>query len=94
MVLFLLLLGFVAEENSRLNATKNYMVEYLENVCIHRYAKMNHATEEAEDTAEENAQAEEKMEEVVAETTEIVQDEQKKNEQEMRIRAILEEFLA
>lgn len=93
-VLFLLLLGFVAEENSRLNATKNYMVEYLENVCIHRYAKMNHATEEAEGTAEESAQAEEKMEEVVAETTEIVQDEQKKNEQEMRIRAILEEFLA
>lgn len=93
-VLFLLLLGFVAEENSRLNATKNYMVEYLENVCIHRYAKMNHATEEAEDTAEESVQAEEKMEEVVAETTEIVQDEQKKNEQEMRIRAILEEFLA
>jgi hypothetical protein len=93
-VLFLLLLGFVAEENSRLDATKNYMVEYLENVCIHRYAKMNHATEEVEETVEKNAEEEEKIEEVVAEPVDTSEDEQKKNEQEMRIRAILEEFLA
>ena len=93
-VLFLLLLGFVAEENSRLDATKNYMVEYLENVCIHRYAKMNHATEEVEETVEESAEEEEKIEEVVAEPVDTSEDEQKKNEQEMRIRAILEEFLA
>lgn len=93
-VLFLLLLGFVAEENSRLDATKNYMVEYLENVCIHRYAKMNHATEEVEETVEKNAEEEEKIEEVVAEPVDTAEDEQKKNEQEMRIRAILEEFLA
>ena len=93
-VLFLLLLGFVAEENSRLDATKNYMVEYLENVCIHRYAKMNHATEEVEETVEESAEEEEKIEEVVAEPVDTAEDEQKKNEQEMRIRAILEEFLA
>ena len=93
-VLFLLLLGFVAEENSRLDATKNYMVEYLENVCIHRYAKMNHATEEVEETVEKSAEEEEKIEEVVAEPVDTSEDEQKKNEQEMRIRAILEEFLA
>ena len=93
-VLFLLLLGFVAEENSRLDATKNYMVEYLENVCIHRYAKMNHATGEVEETVEESAEEEEKIEEVVAEPVDTAEDEQKKNEQEMRIRAILEEFLA
>ena len=93
-VLFLLRLGFVAEENSRLDATKNYMVEYLENVCIHRYAKMNHATEEVEETVEKSAEEEEKIEEVVAEPVDTAEDEQKKNEQEMRIRAILEEFLA
>ena len=93
-VLFLLLLGFVAEENSRLDATKNYMVEYLDNVCIHRYAKMNHAAEEVEETVEKSAEEEEKIEEVVAEPVDTSEDEQKKNEQEMRIRAILEEFLA
>ena len=70
------------------------MVEYLENVCIHRYAKMNHATEEVEETVEESAEEEEKIEEVVAEPADTSEDEQKKNEQEMRIRAILEEFLA
>lgn len=89
-IMFLLLLSFVAEENTRLNAAKNYMVEYLENVCIHRYAKMNHATA-TEETAEV---VEEKEEETNVETAEVSQDEQKKNEQEMRIRAILEEFLA
>lgn len=99
-VLFLLLLSFVAEENSRLNAAKNYMVEYLENVCIHRYAKMNHATptEEVEeitvDKEEEIVQEVQESEAVSMETAEAVQEEEKKNEQEMRIRAILEEFLA
>lgn len=99
-VLFLLLLGFVAEENTRLNAAKNYMVEYLENVCIHRYAKMNHATvvEETEESAEENTEENEEKnvieEKIDIEIAEPVEDEQKKNEQEMRIRAILEEFLA
>ena len=92
-VIFLLLLSFVAEEKSRMDAAKNYMVEYLENVCIHRYAKMNHAVPEPEPILEEVSEEEEKTEEVEVETAEAVQDEQK-NEQEMRIRAILEEFLA
>lgn len=102
-ILFLLLLCFVAEENTRLYATKNYMVEYLENVCIHRYAKMNHA-QQVENLAEAE-QPSEVIEEIgeeaeFSETTEELEekqrilDEQKKNEQEMRIRAILEEFLA
>lgn len=95
-IMFLLLLSFVAEENTRLNAAKNYMVEYLENVCIHRYAKMNHATEteEAAEVTEEKEEEEKILEEINVETAEVVQDEQKNNEQEMRIRAILEEFLA
>lgn len=95
-VLFLLLLGFVAEENSRLDAAENYMVEYLENVCIHRYAKANHAAviEETEEIKEENTKEEEVLEEVNDEIAKAVQEEDKRNEQEMRIRAILEEFLA
>ena len=99
-VLFLALLGFVAEERTRLDAAKNYMVEYLENVCIHRYAKMNHAqtNEEQEEIVEEsvpeNVEGEAKEEEIDVEMAEVVVKEQKNNEQEMRIRAILEEFLA
>ena len=93
-VMFLLLLSFVAEEKSRMDAAKNYMVEYFENVCIHRYAKMNHAVQEPEQIVEEDSAEEEKIEEVEVEAAEALQDEQVKNEQEMRIRAILEEFLA
>ena len=94
-VLFLLLLGFMAEENLRLAAAKNYMVEYLENVCIHRYAKMNQPkqAEEVAETEEVPEIVEEQQEEEIAKA-EPVEEEQKRNEQEMRIRAILEEFLA
>ena len=94
--LFLLLLGFVAEENTRLSAAKNYMVEYLENVCIHRYAKINQAVvaEETEEIVEQSGEEETKEEEITVEMTETEEEEQKKNEQEIRIRAILEEFLA
>ena len=95
-VLFLLLLGFVAEEKSRLSAAKNYMVEYLENVCIHRYAKANHVAvvEEKEEPEEEKTREENTLEEVKAKIIEDEREEEKRNEQEMRIRAILEEFLA
>ena len=93
-VLFLLLLGFVADETLRLEAIKNYMVEYLENVCIHRYAKMNQSIQvikTEEEDADEIPQEESTKE---AEPIEEEQSEQKKSDQEMRIRAILEEFLA
>ena len=93
-VLFLLLLCFVAEDRLRLEAMKNYMVEYLENVCIHRYAKMNQTIQEneieEEQTIEEQQEENTKESEVLDEESE----EEKKSEQEMRIRAILEEFLA
>jgi len=94
-VMLLLLLSFVAEETMQLAAAKNYMIEYLENVCIHRYAKLNHAmVEESEETQEEATEEEVISEEVNVETVEELRDEHNKNEQEMRIRAILEEFLA
>lgn len=91
-VLSLLLLSFVTEESLRLDAAKNYMVEYLENVCIHRYAKL-HRAEESKETEEKVDDVEEK-EEAKVDTAQTHQEEQRKNEQEMRIRAILEEFLA
>ena len=95
-VLFLLLLSFVADEKSRLAAAKNYMVDYLENVCLHRYAKANHAilTEEKEEVEEERPREENVVDEGNAEMVEAAKEEEKRNEQEMRIRAILEEFLA
>ncbi len=107
-VMGLFLLGFVAEEQTRLNAARNYMVEYLENVCIHRYARLNHAAGMSDDevqsatdcgNSEENKEAgpgdaPQDDEVVLLEPTEIQQDEEKTNEQQMRIRAILEEFLA
>ena len=93
-VMFLALLSFVADEKTRLDAAKNYMVEYLENVCIHRYAKKNHAAEKAEETMEDIKEEEMPEEEVSVESAEVVSEEDKRSEQEMRIRAILEEFLA
>lgn len=86
-VLVLLLLGFLADEGPGLAAAKNYAVEYLENVCIHRYAKANQVVEEQEIE-------EEPEEEPIVEMEEEVTEEPQKSEQEMRIRAILEEFFA
>lgn len=99
-VMFLVLLGFVAEETSGLNVAKNYMVEYLENVCIHRYAKMNQAAvhEETEPAAEEDVvedtENDTKEETMEVEMAEPIQEEPNDSDQEMRIRAILKEFLA
>lgn len=85
-VVLLFLVCFLTEEQTKLNAAKIYMVEYLENVCIHRYAKANQTVEE---TVEEEPE-----EEVVQETDVRETEEERRNEREMQIRAILEEFLA
>lgn len=148
-ILLLALVQFVSGENMRLQGARNYMVEYLENVCIHRYAKRHNMTSE-EQSAEENLpetsveamQANNQMVEAAKETAketteevakntlksaaaeavpdlkdtlkevaqEVVQEEvtepvklqiapqmseeEERSQQEMRIRAILEEFLA
>lgn len=95
-LLFLLVLHFMTEEKMRLQATKNYIVEHLENVCTHRYAKRNQEVEEVKEEPKE----EEIQEEPEEETLEIQmakqqeEEERKKSDREMRIRAILEEFLA
>ncbi len=87
---------FGNEEVNR-EAAKNYIVDYLENVCIHRYEKANQlgAAE-----VEEDAQAQEpeawQAEEIEVASVSVPQGDgrEKQKEQEMRIRAILQEFLA
>lgn len=89
-------LGLSQRRNRVFFFAKNYMVEYLENVCIHRYAKANHAAvvEETEEIVQENQEEQNVPEEPEVEIVEAEQEEEKRNDQEMRIRAILEEFLA
>ena len=93
-LLLLLLLQVVEDEAARLRAAKNYIIEYLENVCAHRYEKM-HLKEERKEEVSKTEISEEK-EEIRQEiqVAQEVDEEQKKSEQEKRIRAILEEFLA
>lgn len=95
-VLLILLLHFMMEEKLGLHATKNYIVEHLENVCMHRYAKKNAVVEEAQEEVQEEAAPEDPEEESedVQMAKQLEEEEQKKSEREMRIRAILEEFLA
>lgn len=98
---FLYSIHILTNEKLKLQAAKNYMVDYLENVCIHRYEKANQIQ------AEVQAIEEEKQEEVAEDTpmqaaetvrqAEVEQEmktEKERDEQQMRIRAILEEFLA
>ena len=104
-LLLLLLIQFVSVEKAQMKAARNYMVDYLENVCVHRYAKKYQMTEEAssEVVQEDNLQEENVTEEVPATMEEVkveeqvvpqISEEEKRSQQEMRIRAILEEFLA
>jgi hypothetical protein len=92
-VLFLALLFFVLEEKSKMLAAKNYMVDYLENVCVSRYMKKHRAEEAEQEKVEEPVEEEEPKQQEEREET-VKEEEKRKTEQEMRIRAILEEFLA
>lgn len=92
-LLFVLLLHFLAEETLQLEATKNYVVEYFENVCAHRYAKLSRAEQKVE--LQESASEAIEEDPAIQEIEDVqMKEEQQKNEREMRIRAILEEFLA
>ena len=111
-LLLLLLIQFLSGEKTQLQAARNYMVEYLENVCVHRYAKRHGVNQETsvEQSQAETVQAEiEKDDMQVESVTEAakgeevqkvepiapqIRDEYERSQQEMRIRAILEEFLA
>ena len=74
-------------------AAKNYMVDYLENVCVSRYMKKHRAEEAEQEKVEEPVEEEEAKQQEEREET-VKEEEKRKTEQEMRIRAILEEFLA
>jgi hypothetical protein len=92
-LIFLFLISVYNDEEMRIKAAKTYVIDYLENVCMHRYAKQNKSAEQEEEAVEEEPSAEVQN----AETEEIeeeISEEQRKSEQELRIRAILEEFLA
>lgn len=120
-VLVLALVNFMSGESARLEATRNYIVEYLENVCIHRYAKqyvIKEKEQSMEEIKEREIQVNEPMEETAPEQenafvveavaaqgvtqkeepklqiVEKLSEEEERSQQEMRIRAILEEFLA
>ena len=71
------------EETFYLETVKNYMVEYLENVCVRRYEKANQEVrhEEVREPEETVSPVEEP-------------EPRRKTDQEIRIRAILEEFMA
>lgn len=76
LVVCLYVIQTFSNEASKLEAAKIYVVEYLENVCVHRIEKANQKLPVEEEKEREPEQA------------------KVKDEQEMRIRAILEEFLA
>ena len=118
----------LSDEKTKLDAAKNYMVEYLENVCVHRYEKVSlalHAAREEntvendkeemtesalegvaeavtevkaepvmENKVKKNAVIAEEAEKSQSPLAEELEERKRRDEQEMRIRAILEEFLA
>ena len=102
----------LSDEKTKLDAAKNYMVEYLENVCVRRYEKANQALQSSEGSVQPE-EVVQPTEEVVRPAEEVVQAAESetvppepelqfakeetaksREDQEMRIRAILEEFLA
>lgn len=98
----LISIHILSDEKARLDAVKNYMVEYLENVCAHRYEKANQVLQAVKEETEEEAEdevelvlekADEEQEVEVQNAAKEPQLRQQDN-QEIRIRAILEEFLA
>ncbi len=94
----LISIHILSDEKAKLDAVRNYMVEYLENVCVHRYEKASQvlqtAKEEVEDEVEKVLEKAEEENEVEIQAAKQEQDLQPQDDQEIRIRAILEEFLA
>ncbi|MEE1314678.1 MAG: hypothetical protein UHS49_02795 [Faecalimonas sp.] len=112
---FLWSIQLLGDEASRMEATRTYIVDYLENVCVRRYERMRRGqedeaakvdAEQAESKAElvdvksiaeevATATPEESAQEVCKDTASLQQElEAERKEQELRIRAILQEFLA
>ena len=118
LAILLVSIHILSNDGMKLSAAKNYMVEYLENVCVHRYEKANLALRAAvqpdeetngevnQETVEEvepeikealNAKTQMKEEPKIEDKLEEAKEQcvsKEREEQEMRIRAILQEFLA
>ncbi len=92
-VVLLFLIHISTDDEYMLQMTENYIVDYLENVCAHRYAKANQTVleEEKEDilAVQQTRQEEEEESPLQEKSTE-----REKNAREIRIREILQEFLA
>lgn len=82
--IFLFLLHILADEGGKMSAIRTYIVDYLQNVCAHRYAKV--------ETMPESMEVLPKTEEV--EATIVEEKKADKPASEILIREILEEFLA
>ncbi len=89
-----LLLYVMGNGRIKVDASRTYIIDYLENVCAHRYEKL--LKEEPLNVEEEEPiKIAELKEEVEKEKTLMQKEaEEKRISQEMRIREILEEFLA
>lgn len=85
-VVVLFLVHVMSRKDQKVRCIRTYIVDYLENVCAHRYVRPQHSQETVKrQTIDE--QVEEVKKEVEAEKKETPS-------QEIRIREILEEFLA
>lgn len=101
-VAILCMLHISGDEKYRLQMAENYMIDYLENVCAHRYAKMYKPKEKEETSIVEQEACFHKEAEVVeAEAAEPETEQEMEKEtieekrlQEVQVRKILEEFLA
>ena len=84
-----------SDESYKVQAAKNYMVDYLENVCAHRYRKVSiHEKEELDVIATKNLKEEAQMPINIEGEPRKVKQEDHSALREKAIRQILEEFLA
>lgn len=83
LMVVLFVIQMMTDEKTNMDAAENYIVDYLENVCINRYEKVNQELTNFEEM--EIPKPDLKREPEVSD---------ERTQQEIRIRAILEEFLA
>lgn len=103
-ILLLFLFHVYADKKYRIEVTRNYMVEYLENVCMHRYAKAAQQVVEEENDLMKSELPDEPVQKNVetikieTECEEIREQKEESTQEQMlqdeRIREILQEFLA
>ena len=79
----LFVIQVMTDEKTNMEAAENYIVDYLENVCVNRYEKVNQELTKFEEM--EIPEPDRKSEPEISD---------ERTQQEIRIRAILEEFLA